>query len=123
MGVSLLFAGSFPAGSSPFNTAGNPAELVVVLALGAAEVKDGPVLFYEHLAGARLKLDTTEGADMLFDHSLPPRHFLCFALGFKEHNDISFPDGAYRVARDDPALVIAIKDAALHLHCLTVHAG
>jgi hypothetical protein len=96
---------------------------VVVLALGAAEVKDGPILFYEHLTGARLKLDTTEGADMLFDHSLPPRHFLCFALGFKEHDDISFPDGPDRVARDDPALVVAIKDAALDLHCLTVHAG
>ena len=121
--MSLLLAGSFPALGCPFDTAGNPAELVVVLALGAAEVKDGPVLFYEHLAGARLKLDTTEGADMLFDHSLPPRHFLCFALGFKEHDDISFANGAYRVARDDPALVIAIKDAALHLHSLTVHAG
>jgi hypothetical protein len=96
---------------------------MVVLALGAAEVKDGPVLFYEHLAGARLKLDTTKGADMLFDHFLPPRHFLCFALGLKEHDDISFPDGTNRVARDDPALVVAIKDAALDLHCLTVHAG
>jgi hypothetical protein len=96
---------------------------VVVLALCAAEVKDGPVLFDEHLTGARLKLDATECADMLFYHSLPPRHFLCFALGFKEHDDISFPDGAYRVARDDPAFVVAIKDAALHLHCLTVHAG
>jgi hypothetical protein len=96
---------------------------VIVLALGAAEVKDGPVFFHEHFAGARLKLDTTECTDMLFDHSLPPRHFLCFALGFEEHDDISFTDGANRVARDDPALVVAIKDAALHLHCLTVHAG
>jgi hypothetical protein len=96
---------------------------MVVLALGAAEVKDGPVLFYKHLPGAWLKLDTTEGTNMLFDHSLPPRHFLCFALGFKEHDDVSFPDGANRVARDDPTLVIAIKDAALYLHCLTVHAG
>jgi hypothetical protein len=96
---------------------------VVVLALGAAEVEDGPVLFYEHLAGARLKLDTTECADMLFNHGLPPRHFLCFALGFEEHDDISFANGTYRIPRDDPALVVAIKDAALHLHCLTVHAG
>jgi hypothetical protein len=96
---------------------------VVVLALGAAEVKDGPVLFDEHLAGARFKLDATEGTDMLFYHSLPPRHFLCFALGFKEHDDISFTDRTYRVARNNPALVVAIKDAALDLHCLTVHAG
>jgi hypothetical protein len=96
---------------------------VVILALGAAEEKDCPVLFYEHLARARFKLDTTESADMLFDHSLPPRHFLCFALGLKEHDNVSFPNGANRIARDDPALVVAIKDAALHLHCLTVHAG
>jgi hypothetical protein len=96
---------------------------MVVLALRAAEVKDSPVFLDEHLAGARLKRDTTEGADMLFDHSLPPRHFLCFTLGFKEHDDISFANGAYRIARDDPALVVAIEDAALHLHCLTVHAG
>jgi hypothetical protein len=96
---------------------------MVILALGAAEVKDGPVLFYKHLPGARLKLDTTKSADMLLNHFLPPRHFLCFALGLKEHDDVSFPDRAYRVARDDPALVVAIKDAALHLHCLTVHAG
>src|SRR5512136_2574903 len=57
-GGSLLLGGRSPACSGPFNTAGDPAELLVVLALGAAEVKDGPVLFYEHLAGARLKLGT-----------------------------------------------------------------
>jgi hypothetical protein len=96
---------------------------MVILALGAAEVKDGPVLFYKHLAGTRFERDTAEAADMLFDHVLPPRHLLCFALGLEEHDDVSLANGSDRVARDDPALVVAVKDAALHLHCFTVHAG
>ena len=36
---------------SPLDSSGNPAELVVILALGAAEVKDGSILSDIHLAG------------------------------------------------------------------------
>jgi hypothetical protein len=97
---------------------------VVVLAFSAAEIKDSPILFHEHLAGTRFKLKTAKTTDMLFHHvPSPPRHFLCFTLSFKEHNDISLTDWSYRVARYDPALVVTIENAALNLHCLTVHAG
>jgi hypothetical protein len=124
LGLSLLLASSFPSGSCPFYTAGNPTKLVVIFAFRAAEVEDGPVLLNEHLSGTRFKLETTETADMLFDHcSSPPRHFLCFALCFKKHDDVSFTDRSHRVAGDDSALIIAVKDTALYLHCLTVHAG
>jgi hypothetical protein len=122
MAGSLLVC-RFPAGVRPLDTARYTAELVIVLALRAAEVEDGTVFLHEHLAGAGLELASTETADMLFYHLLPPRKFLCLTLGFKKHDDISFTDRAYRVAGNDPSFVAAVKDAAFYLHCLSMHTG
>jgi len=120
----LLLAECFPAGARPFNPAGHPPELVVVLALGATEIEDGAVLFNEHLARSRLDLAAAETADVLFDHCpSPPREFLGLTLGFDEHKDISFPDRPHGVAGDDPAFVVTVEDPALDLHRLSVHAG
>ncbi len=55
--------------------------------------------------------------------SSPPRHFLCFALGLEEHDNVSFPDWADRVAGNYAPLVVAIKDPAFDLHRFPVHTG
>jgi len=96
---------------------------VVVLALCAAEEEDCPIFLHEHLAGSRFELVTTETAHMLFDHRLPPRHFLSFAFSLEEHDDIPLADRTHGVAGNDPSFIAAVKDAALDLHCLPVHAG
>ena len=48
--ISLLVC-SLLSRSSPLDPSGNSSELVIVLALGAAEVKDGSIFSDIHLAG------------------------------------------------------------------------
>ncbi len=121
--ISLLVC-SLLSRSSPLDPSGNSSELVIVLALGAAEVKDGSIFSDIHLAGTRFKLNATETTGMMFNHiPSPPRHFLCFAFGLKEHYNISLTDWTDRVAGNNPSFVVTFEDAAFYLHCLTVHTG
>src|SRR5512137_2420160 len=65
--ISLL-ACSLSSRRGPLDTSRNPAELVIILALGTTEVKDGPVFPDIHLSGTGFNLDATETAGMLFHH-------------------------------------------------------
>jgi hypothetical protein len=54
---------------SPLDSSRNSAKFVIILALGAAEIKDRTIFSHVHLASAWFNLNTAETAGMLFNQS------------------------------------------------------